>query len=330
MRKILFFLLLIFLIPGISAVAQKTISGKITDAKTEEAIPNASIIVKGTNLGTSSNKSGMFSIKVPDGSTVLVITSLGYENKEVTASGEVANITLNPGETKNLDEVVVVGYGTNTKRDITGSVSKVSAKEISNTPATSFESAIQGRAAGVLVQQQNGKLGQGINIRIRGSSSVSAGNEPLYVVDGVPVITSDLSNNGATTNPLADLNMNDIESIDILKDASAAAIYGSRASNGVVLITTKKGKPGTSKIELGYYTGLQKPTKRRKFLDAQQYIDMELAAGVGAAKQDFAAGYYNTLQDALDHYQSSVESRLTRYSAGNDDWKTANKYRLAG
>ena len=173
---------------------------------------------------------------------------------------------------------MVVGYGTNIKRNITGSVAKISAKEINNTPATSFESALQGRAAGVQVNQQNGKLGQGINIRIRGSASISAGNEPLYVVDGVPVITADLSSNGAPTDPLADLNMNDIESIDILKDASASAIYGSRASNGVVLITTKKGKAGTSKIDIGYYTGLQDPTGKRKFMNAQQYLDLMFAA----------------------------------------------------
>jgi TonB-linked SusC/RagA family outer membrane protein len=166
-------------------------------------------------------------------------------------------------------------------------------------------------------------LGRGINIRIRGASSVSAGNEPLYVVDGVPVITADLSSNGAQTNPLSDLNINDIQSIEILKDASAAAIYGSRASNGVVLITTKKGLNGTSKIELGYFTGFQKPTGKREFLDAKQFVDYTLRAADGAAVYEYGLGYYETLDDAIADWRSYAESRLTRYSAGNEDWRDA-------
>jgi TonB-dependent starch-binding outer membrane protein SusC len=310
---------LLFLV--IPALAQnQKVSGTVTDAKDGLPIAGATIRIKGSKAGVISQSDGSFSISL-NGGKKLIISFVGYSDKEVNITGPTLSVSLTQ-TTQSLNEVVVVGYGTNIKRNITGSVVKISAKDISNTPATSFESALQGRAAGVMVQQQNGKLGQGINIRIRGSSSVSAGNEPLYVVDGVPVITSDLSNNGATTDPLADLNMNDIESLDILKDASAAAIYGSRASNGVVLITTKKGKAGTSKIDLGYYTGLQYPTGRRKFLNTQQFIDMELAAGVGGAKQDFAAGLYNTLQDALDDNKDFVEGRLTRYSAGNEDWKT--------
>ena len=123
---------------------------------------------------------------------------------------------------------MVVGYGTSIRKDITGSVSQVNAKQITNTPATSFETAIQGRAAGVFVQQQNGKLGQAINVTIRGGSSVTGGNQPLYVVDGIPVTAADLSGNGSSTNSLSDINMNDIASIEILKDASSAAIYGSQ------------------------------------------------------------------------------------------------------
>ena len=125
MRKIPFFLLLCFLLPGISAVAQKTISGRISDAKTSEAIPNASIIVKGTNLGTSTNENGAFSLSVPDNSSVLVITSLGYVNKEITINGVVNNIELSVSETRNLDEVVVVGFGTKIKKDLTGNIAKV-------------------------------------------------------------------------------------------------------------------------------------------------------------------------------------------------------------
>ncbi len=323
MRKLI--CLLAFFCCISTAIAQnKTITGKVTDSKSRLPVVNATIKTKGYDNLTITDQDGNFTLTINGKAKVLEVSSVGFTTQEVPISDGIINVNLEQAD-KSLTEVVVIGYGTNTKRDITGSVSKVSAKEINNTPATSFESAIQGRAAGVQVSQQNGKLGQGINIRIRGSASISAGNEPLYVIDGVPVITSDLSGNGAPTDPLADLNMNDIESIDILKDASASAIYGSRASNGVVLITTKKGKAGTSKIDLGYYTGLQDPTGRRKFMNAQQYLDLMFAAGVGGAKQDFINGDsgYGTLEEALDDYKSIVEGRMTRYSADNDDWKTA-------
>ncbi|MDO9373970.1 MAG: SusC/RagA family TonB-linked outer membrane protein, partial [Ferruginibacter sp.] len=206
----------------------------------------------------------------------------------------------------------------------TGSIAKVGAKELNNTPVTSFESAIQGRAAGVFVSQQNGKVGQGINVRIRGSASVTAGNEPLYVVDGIPLQNSNLSSNGAATNSLADINTNDIESIEILKDASAAAIYGSRASNGVVLITTKRGKNGRSKIEFGYYTGTQKPTNKREFMNAKEFVDYTYEAAERGGIYDFKEGItgYGSEQEAIDDYVVFAESRLRRYSAGNDDYKT--------
>ncbi|HLL44045.1 MAG TPA: TonB-dependent receptor [Segetibacter sp.] len=302
--------------------AQTRISGKVIDEKSNAPISGATVSVKNnTNISTSTAQDGSFTISAPANSR-LVISFVGYRPVEIAASAASSPVRLSAGEAT-LSEVVVVGYGSRLKRDVTGSVTKIAAREVNNTPATSFETAIQGRASGVLVQQQNGKLGQGINIRIRGASSVSAGNEPLYVVDGIPVISSNLSSNEAPTNALADLNMNDIASIDILKDASATAIYGSQGSNGVVLITTKRGRTGTSKIEVNYYTGMQKPTGKREFLNAQQYIDFFRQSGIGAAKQDFAAGYFNTLQEAIDDYNSLLDSRFTRYSAGNEDWKTA-------
>ncbi|QEC69402.1 TonB-dependent receptor [Panacibacter ginsenosidivorans] len=304
----------------ISYAQTTTVTGKITDEKDGTPIIGATIKSKGGRAAAISQSDGAFSITVEPGIKVLVISFIGYLDKEVTIAGPNLSITLSQSS-QSLSEVVVVGYGTRLKRDITGSVAKVGAKELNNTPVTSFESAIQGRASGVYVQQQNGKLGQGINIRIRGASSVSAGNEPLYVVDGVPVITADLSSNGAQTNPLSDLNINDIQSIEILKDASAAAIYGSRASNGVVLITTKKGATGTSKIELGYFTGFQKPTGKREFLDAKQFVDYTLRAADGAANYEYGLGYYETLDDAIADWRSYAESRLTRYSAGNEDWR---------
>ncbi|MEP7373647.1 MAG: TonB-dependent receptor [Chitinophagaceae bacterium] len=325
MRKLKLLLFSVFLLSGQLLWSQtKTISGKATDSKDGTPLAGVSVLVKGASSGTVTNVDGSFTLTVPEKATTLIFSYLGYTSKEVAISSSLSNVALEAGQSKSLDEVVVVGYGTKIKRDITGSVAKVGAKELGNTPVTSFESAIQGRAAGVFVEQQNGKVGQGIKVRIRGASSVTAGNEPLYVVDGIPVITADLSTNGATTSPLADINTNDIESVEILKDASSAAIYGSRASNGVVLITTKRGKAGKSKIEFGYFTGLQKPTIRREFMSAEEFVKFTYEAAEGGGKYDFANGLsgYSTEQDAIDDYVSFADSRMRRYSAGNDNYKT--------
>jgi len=212
------------LLTALTVQAQvREISGKITDQKDGSPLAGATVTVKGTNVSTATGADGTFRFAIPADAKTLVISSIGFTQKEVDVSDNVS-VSLVAGDNA-LSEVVVVGYGTKIKRDITGSVAKVGAKELGNTPVTSFEGALQGRAAGVQVEQQNGKLGQGIKVRVRGSSSVTAGNEPLYVIDGVPVTTVDLSSNGASTNPLADINPNDIESIEILKDASSAAIY---------------------------------------------------------------------------------------------------------
>src|SRR6478736_2866126 len=264
--------LVIFLITvSFSLLAQQTVTGKVTDAETKQPIPRASVTIKREKKGIVSNADGSFTLSFNGPSQTIIVSSIGYAEKEITVTAGTLNIEL-VQVSKSLNDVVVVGYGTKIKKDITGSVSQVNAKNITNTPVTSFETAMQGRAAGVFVQQQNGKLGQAINVTIRGGSSVTAGNQPLYVVDGIPITAADLSGNGSSTSSLADLNMNDIASIEILKDASAAAIYGSRGSNGVVLITTKKGKAGTSKVEFNYFTGTQDPTGKREFLDSKQWV----------------------------------------------------------
>ncbi len=309
MRKLA--LLLSFLVCCIVLHAQtREVSGKITDAKDGAPVVGATIRAKGSNAAAVSGADGSFTLKVPSSAKTLIVSYVGYTDQEV-AIDKASSIQLNQAD-KSLSEVVVVGYGTKIKRDVTGSVAKVGQKELANAPVTSFESAIQGRAAGVLVEQQNGKVGQGIKVRIRGSASVTAGNEPLYVVDGIPLQNTNLSSNGAQTNTLTDINTNDIESIEILKDASAAAIYGSRASNGVVLITTKKGKAGKSKIEVGAFYGTQKPTGKRDFLNAKEYVDYFRMAAANASRLD----------PSFD-YVAFTESRLQRYSAGNTDYQTA-------
>lgn len=319
MRKVLILCTIVFF--SLQAFAQNKITGKVTDAQTGAPIAGASIIVKGEKKGAISDEQGNYMLNLTSTSSTIVVSSVGYAQQELQASSSGSlNISLTQ-TSASLNEVVVVGYGTNIKKDLTGSVSQVGAKQITNTPATSFETAIQGRAAGVFVLQQNGKLGQAINVTIRGGSSVTAGNQPLYVVDGIPVTAADLSGNGSSTNSLSDINMNDIASIEILKDASAAAIYGSRASNGVVLITTKKGKAGTSKIEFNYFTGVQNPTGKRQFLDAQQYVDYFTQAAIGAATQDVIYGYEPDLATAKQDELDYVQSRFTRYAAGSDNWK---------
>jgi TonB-linked SusC/RagA family outer membrane protein len=310
MRKIL--MLIFCLVTGVVQLWAQTkeVTGKVTDSKDGSPLAGVTIRLKGTENSTVSDQNGNFKISYSGTRATIVLSFVGYEELEYVIKSDNVSISLVQG-TKSLEEVVVVGYGTKIKRDVTGSVAKVGAKELNYTPVTSFESALQGRAAGVQVTQQNGKIGQGINIRVRGSASVSAGNEPLYVVDGIIVTTANLSSNGAATNPLADININDIESIEILKDASAAAIYGARGSNGVVLITTKRGKAGKSKIEFGYMTGIQQPTRKMEFMNAQEYVEYFRLAAAAAQRLDPSFNYV-----------AFNESRMQRYSAGNTDYQT--------
>ena len=321
MRKLLFSLVLSFSMITLAFGQTKVISGKVTTSNAEP-IAGASITVKGSNsFGAQTDVNGSFKITVSENARILIFRYLSFKSKEVAITSSTIDVSLEE-DYNNLSEVVVVGYGTQIKKDLTGSVSTVKAKDLENIPVTSFESALQGKAAGVMISSQNGKLGQGITVRVRGTASVTAGSAPLYIIDGIPVTTTSQSSTIAPTDPLADLNTNDIESIEILKDASASAIYGARASNGVVIITTKQGKAGKTAINFSVLEGISSPTSHRKFMNAEQFVALERRAGEGAANQDFLAGDYATLQDAKDDYSSFVESRLQRYSAGNNDYQT--------
>ncbi len=313
MRKSKLLLIAILLLCTSVAWTQVNVSGKIKDAKTGAPLPNVTIAVKGTTLGTFSNADGFFKLEVPKNGSVLVISSLGFITQELTVTGSTANIELQASSTKNLDEIVVVGYGTKIKKDITGNIARVKGADVQNMPVTNLNQAIQGRAAGVFVESNNGKVGEGVKILIRGSGSISAANSPLYVIDGVPISTS-----AGSGNPIADINFNDVESFDILKDASAAAIYGSRAANGVILITTKKGRSGKTVFQVNSQYGMNDATHKRGFLDAKEYIDLLREAAINS---DIIEGV-----DPLDPLQYSgswlqfAERRLTRYS-GWSDWK---------
>lgn len=241
MRKLTF--LLTLLLVGVSVVlAQTTYSGKVVSAEDGEPIVGATVMVKGTNTGTITNINGNFTLAVPGTNRTLVVTYVGMRAQEVQASQNMV-VRLESTSTE-LEEVVVVAYGTTKREAKTGSVSVVSADKIADAPVVSVDKALGGKLAGVSITSNTGQPGAGSDIRIRGTSSINAGNNPLWVVDGIPVLTGNPNDFLNTGNTLSSLNPNDIESITVLKDAAAASIYGSRAANGVILVTTKSGKDG--------------------------------------------------------------------------------------
>lgn len=263
----------------------RLVTGKVTSAEDGSALPGVSIVVKGTSRGVITDGAGMYKISVSTGAT-LTASFVGFNTTEqAVGSRSEVNFSL-VADVKTLSEVVVTGYGSQIKRELTGNIAKIKASDIADQPVTTFEQTMQGKAAGVQVNQGSGKLGQAMQIRVRGQSSVSASNEPLYVIDGIPVVQDDLSFGGGATNPLVDINPQDIESIEILKDASAGAIYGARAANGVVLVTTKRGKAGRTNVTFGVQYGSSKPTNQIQFLNTKQYIDFYRMAAANSDRID--------------------------------------------
>ncbi|MBK7426991.1 MAG: TonB-dependent receptor [Saprospiraceae bacterium] len=320
-KRLLSCLVILLLFSGIAS-AQISVSGRVTGTEAEPLI-GVGVSLKGTSKGTITDFDGKYTLDVPSTSSVLVFTFLGYKAQEVTV-GNSRNIAISLEEDISaLNEVVVVGYGTQLKREVTGSISKLKSEEFEYTPVNSVEQVLQGRTAGVFVESNNGKLGAGIKMRIRGATSISGSNEPLYVVDGV-IITSSLtpSAEAVASNPLADLNFNDIESIEVLKDAAAAAIYGSRGANGVVLITTKSGKSGKTKFAVNYQNGWSTPTRLREFLNTSQYIELLREAAINSDGIDGLDPVGNP-DDYPGSWLEFAEGRLTRYS-GSGDWETQN------
>lgn len=251
-----------------------TVSGRVTD-DTEEGIPGVNIVIEGTQNGVITDVDGNYIIDVEE-NTVLIFSFVGYRTVRIPVNNQsVINVQLEENTTA-LDEIVVIGYGSVKKSDLTGAISSIKGDEISSTPITSFDQGLQGRAAGVQVVQVSGRPGGETSIRIRGTSSISAGNEPLYVIDGMYVIsnaseTSSGGNRGPKLNPLSSINPNDISSIEILKDASALSIYGSRGSNGVILITTKNGNKGTPTVNLDMYYGTQNIQTKLELLNGESF-----------------------------------------------------------
>ncbi len=262
MKKTLFILLLSLIAIASQAQSLIDVKGVVKDAVSGEELIGVNILVEGTHAGTVTGINGDFSISTPQNGTIR-ISYIGYKSQEIRLTGEnFLTIKLEP-DAKIIDEVVVVGYSVQKKRDVLGSVSKVDGTEISKIPVASTQQALQGRVAGVNVSTQTGAPGAPVSVRIRGVNSMSLSNEPLYIVDGIPV-------EGALNN----ISPNEIESMSILKDASSAAIYGSRATNGVVLITTKSGKSGDSKISYNTQLGFQQHGRLTKMASTDQYISL--------------------------------------------------------
>lgn len=251
------------------------ITGKVTDEK-GVALPGVSIKIKNSSIGVSSDANGLFRINITDKEAILVFTFIGYKTKEfgVSEANPSLTVKMQPDQSS-LNEVVVVGYGTQKRSDILGSVASFNAKNVEEKPIGRVEQALIGQMPGVQVRQQTGMVGGGLSILVRGSGSITAGNEPLYVLDGFPLdVASQNSNGGFSTNPLDNLNPNDIESIQVLKDAAAGAIYGSRAANGVVIITTKRGQTGKVKIGFNANSGISQVSKKLDILSADEWVAM--------------------------------------------------------
>lgn len=258
---------------------QQTITGTVKD-ESGQPLPGATVLEKGTTNGTTTDISGKFQLSASE-DAVLIVSFVGYETQEILVNNRsVIDIELNL-DSEQLEEVVVVGYGTAKKSDLTGAVTSVKPDDWNQGAIVSLDQALQGRVAGVRINQASAEPGGGVNIRIRGAGSISAGNEPLYVVDGLPLNGgnmlsggggADIPSNGVPKNPLNTINPNDIASIEVLKDASATAIYGSRGANGVILITTKSGNKGKMNVNINSYVGVQTIYKNPDILSTSEYI----------------------------------------------------------
>ncbi len=283
-------LLLAFLLSAASIFSQERfITGKVTDSKDGSPVVGASVVPKGSTKGTSTGPDGSFRISVGANVSILVISSIGFNTQEVNIGGKTAIDVALLASNINLNEVVVVGYGTARKRDLTGSIASVRARDFNKGIQTAPDQLIQGKVAGVQVVNNSGAPGGGTTIKIRGNASVRTGNQPLFVVDGIildgrsarPVASTNEVEGGINTgfgqtpdaNPLNFINPADIASMEVLKDASATAIYGSRGANGVIIITTRKGTTGAPRIDVNYSVGLSKIMKQIKVLNASEYRD---------------------------------------------------------
>jgi TonB-linked SusC/RagA family outer membrane protein len=304
-----------------------TITGKITSSEDSEGLPGVNVIVKGTSQGTVTDVNGDYSIEVPGEESILVFSSVGFTTEEIVIGNRSSiDLTLVPDLTA-LEEIVVIGYGTQKKSDLTGAISSVGGEDLNTVPTNSVMDQAQGRLAGVDIVGGNGSPGSGQTIRIRGNRSINATNNPLYVVDGIP-----------TTQGIEDFNPADIVSMEVLKDASAVAIYGSRGANGVILITTKRGKQGKAQITYTGYAGIKKQIANFDKMNNQQFAEFRRVAN-GLAKNDASqdqvllGGMYDNFQNGIttdwidETYQDGIQTEHQLAASGGSE---AVKYFVSG
>jgi len=272
----------------LNAAGQRSITGTVTHASDNQPIPGISVLEKGTQNGTITDAYGNYAIQVRPDATQLVFSFIGMKTVEEEIGNRNRIDVVMQDDAIGLEEVVAIGYGTIRKSDLTGSVGSVKMEEIRKNPVSSLDQSLQGRVAGVQVVQVSAQPGGSTLFRVRGGNSIYAGNEPLYVIDGMQVNSSENLSflSAPALNTLSSLNPNDIESIEVLKDASATSIYGAKGANGVVLITTKRGKSGSDKVSFEAYYGMQKISNRIEVMNAEQYAILFDEAGQNAAIED--------------------------------------------
>ncbi|HEV7620979.1 MAG TPA: TonB-dependent receptor plug domain-containing protein, partial [Flavisolibacter sp.] len=321
-------LLVIFLALFQTSFAQNhTVTGKVTDPN-GVGIPGVTVAVRGSSISTQTASDGTYQITAPENSA-LVFSSVGYNTMELSTSGRSAVDATLSTSANSLNEVVVIGYGTARRRDVTGAVTTVTSKQFNQGVIISPDQLLQNKVAGVDITSNSGQPGAATTIKIRGNTSIRASQNPLYVIDGVPLDgrsarpSVNLGNNGlgfGTTpesNPLLYINPNDIAQIDILKDASAAAIYGSRGANGVIVITTKKGSAGAAKIEVGANTSVSGYMKKYEVLTASQYRSALTKYSIPTSND--AGASVDALKEIAQHTPS--QSYNVAFSGGNETGK---------
>ncbi|GHB59127.1 SusC/RagA family TonB-linked outer membrane protein [Persicitalea jodogahamensis] len=299
--------LLCLLLTGISfgVLAQRVITGKVTSVADGSPLPGVSVLVKGTTNGTSADAEGQYRLSIPTSGTVtLAFSFIGLEPQEITVgtNRSVVNVEMAESATE-LNQVVVTGYNQTQRKDVIGSIASIKSDVYKDVPVVGVDQALQGRAAGVQVSQSSGTPGGGISIRIRGNTSISASNSPLFIVDGVPVQVGAVSGRdfgGQRDNTLAIINPNDIESLEVLKDASAKAIYGSRGANGVVIITTKRGRNNKTTITADVQRGVTQIIKRPQLLNSSQLVELQREAITNAGQDPDKQGIIAGVTDGVD------------------------------
>lgn len=308
------FCLTMVALAGTLQAQELNVTGKVTGDE-GEPIPGVNVLVSGTSSGVITDIDGNYSINVPSSDTKLTFSYVGYQTTTLSVNNRSSINVEMAADIQQLSEVVVIGYGEQSRRDVTSAIASVNGEDLENVPMPTIDGLIQGRAAGVSVTNNSGAPGSGITVRIRGNSSINAGNDPLYVIDGVPVRTENFDSPGfdAAQNPLSDINPDDIASIEILKDAAATSIYGARAANGVVLITTKRGRTGSTRITLNTQTGLDLPPPKMPLLSGPDHKTYWIEAKVNEG--------IDPLDGSLADYYSDP-TRPDFYRFENDtDWQ---------